>query len=173
MQAQKEEPADLSNCKDKFLVQTVHLPTEGNGTQELSPDMFSKENSANISEVKLRVLLVSPPAPPSPVPEGVEPEPSDESGRTKAGTVSQNVYSNTVDDLAAATKESNELKEQVKKLKQENSELGDKLQLLQMQSYGKPKAPSEPGKAVPGAAGFTLLHLILTAVICFLLGHFT
>lgn len=71
MQAQREYPPTLADCKDKFLVQTVKVSPK---VSDITPELFDGANSGNIKQSKLRVVLVGPPKPPSPVPEGVEEE---------------------------------------------------------------------------------------------------
>ncbi|CAL8466072.1 g5608 [Coccomyxa elongata] len=66
MQAQREYPPTLADCKDKFLVQTVKVSPK---VTEITPDIFDGANASNIKQSKLRVVLVGPPKPPSPVPE--------------------------------------------------------------------------------------------------------
>ncbi|PKU75535.1 Vesicle-associated protein 1-1 [Dendrobium catenatum] len=70
MQAQREAPSDMQS-KDKFLVQSV-ITNQGATLKDISADMFSKDSGNTVDEVKLRVVYVSPPQPPSPVPEGSE-----------------------------------------------------------------------------------------------------
>ncbi|PKA56041.1 Vesicle-associated protein 1-1 [Apostasia shenzhenica] len=70
MQAQREVPSDMQ-CKDKFLVQSV-IANQDTALKDITAEMFSKELGNTVDEVKLRVLYVSPPQPPSPVPEGSE-----------------------------------------------------------------------------------------------------
>mmetsp|Transcript_10901 Transcript_10901/g.27563 ORF Transcript_10901/g.27563 Transcript_10901/m.27563 type:complete len:252 (-) Transcript_10901:174-929(-) len=181
MQAQKEYPPDLNNCKDKFLVQTVPLPADFVVTgdkPEAPADAFDKSNAENITDLKLKVALVAPPAPPSPVPEGDELDSSDLSAGRSGGpkSVDEAKYRSTLDDLAAATKEVNTLKDQIKKLMDEKVSLNDKIGELQMRAEGKPytqAATSSATTASPTTVGFTLLHLILVAILCFLIGHYT
>ncbi|KAK9691816.1 hypothetical protein RND81_09G222000 [Saponaria officinalis] len=61
MQAPKEVPADLT-CKDKFLIQNTIVP-EGTGDENITSEMFSRENGRYIEERKLRVILTTPPPP--------------------------------------------------------------------------------------------------------------
>lgn len=82
MQAQKEFPPDMQ-CKDKFLLQSV-IATHGASVKDITPEMFSKEAGHVVEECKLRVIYVSPPQPPSPVPEGSE------EGGSPRGSVSDN-----------------------------------------------------------------------------------
>ncbi|XP_066345423.1 vesicle-associated protein 1-2-like isoform X1 [Miscanthus floridulus] len=70
MQAQKEAPPDMQ-CKDKFLVQSV-VVAEGTLVKDITGDMFTKESGNVVDEVKLKVVYVPPPKPPSPVREGSE-----------------------------------------------------------------------------------------------------
>ncbi|KAL6652323.1 hypothetical protein ACP70R_011248 [Stipagrostis hirtigluma subsp. patula] len=70
MQAQKEAPPDMQ-CKDKFLVQSV-IVGEGTSARDITGDMFTKESGNVVDEVKLKVVYVPPPKPPSPVHEGSE-----------------------------------------------------------------------------------------------------
>ncbi|XP_054809699.1 vesicle-associated protein 1-2-like [Prosopis cineraria] len=82
MQAQKEAPPDMQ-CKDKFLLQSVKA-NDGATAKDITAEMFNKEPGNAVEECKLRVLYVSPPQPPSPVPEGSE------EGSSPRGSVSEN-----------------------------------------------------------------------------------
>eukprot|EP00271_Cylindrocystis_brebissonii_P001880 TRINITY_DN121_c0_g2_i2.p1 TRINITY_DN121_c0_g2~~TRINITY_DN121_c0_g2_i2.p1 ORF type:complete len:229 (-),score=42.73 TRINITY_DN121_c0_g2_i2:713-1399(-) len=68
MQAQKEAPADMQ-CKDKFLVQSVLVPSGYNSTSKDHAELFGEDGQREIQSAKLRVVYVQPPPPPSPVPE--------------------------------------------------------------------------------------------------------
>ncbi|THU69068.1 hypothetical protein C4D60_Mb08t10470 [Musa balbisiana] len=93
MQAQREAPPDMQ-CKDKFLVQSV-IVDQGATTKDIATEMFSKESGNVVDEVKLRVAYVSPPQPPSPVPEGSE------EGSSPRPSVSDNGNANASELLAA------------------------------------------------------------------------
>ena len=69
MQAQREYPPSLADCKDKFLVQTCTVSSD---VKEASPDVFESKSAGDIKHTKLRVVLLGPAKPPSPVPEGIE-----------------------------------------------------------------------------------------------------
>jgi hypothetical protein len=69
MQAQREAPPDMQ-CKDKFLVQSV-IVAEGTSSRDVTGEMFTKGGNV-MDEVKLKVVYVPPPNPPSPVREGSE-----------------------------------------------------------------------------------------------------
>ncbi|KAG0457160.1 hypothetical protein HPP92_022317, partial [Vanilla planifolia] len=91
MQAQREAPADMQ-CKDKFLVQSAVI-NPGITATEITAEMFSRESGNKVDEVKLRVVYVSPPRPPSPVHEG-----SDE-GSSPRASFSENSNAETSETL--------------------------------------------------------------------------
>ena len=68
MRAQKEAPSNL-HYKDKFLIQSAVLIASTSQT-DITVDMFNKDSGHIVEECKLKVVYVSPPQPPSPVPEG-------------------------------------------------------------------------------------------------------
>ncbi|XP_019239445.1 PREDICTED: vesicle-associated protein 1-1-like isoform X2 [Nicotiana attenuata] len=70
MQPQTELPPDMQ-CKDKFLVQSV-ITNPGSTPKDINPDMFNKSGGNHVEECKLKVVYVSPPRKPSPVPEDSE-----------------------------------------------------------------------------------------------------
>ncbi|KAL2321579.1 hypothetical protein Fmac_025958 [Flemingia macrophylla] len=94
MQAQKEAPPDMQ-CKDKFLLQSVKTVDVTN-PKDITAEMFNKEVGHVVEECKLRVVYVSPPQPPSPVPEGSE------EGSSPRGSVSENGNANGSDFMQAA-----------------------------------------------------------------------
>uniref|UniRef100_A0A1D1YLN4 Vesicle-associated protein 1-1 n=1 Tax=Anthurium amnicola TaxID=1678845 RepID=A0A1D1YLN4_9ARAE len=94
MQSQKESPVDMQ-CKDKFLVQSV-IADPGSTVKDITPEMFTKESGKTVEECRLRVLYVSPPQPPSPVPEGSE------EGSSPRPSVSDNGTLNASDLLVAS-----------------------------------------------------------------------
>ncbi|CAD5195343.1 unnamed protein product [Musa acuminata subsp. malaccensis] len=93
MQSQREGPPDMQ-CKDKFLVQSVIIDQAAT-TKDITTEMFAKESGNVVDEVKLRVTYVSPPQPPSPVPEGSE------EGSSPRPSVSENGNLNSSELLAA------------------------------------------------------------------------
>lgn len=95
MQAQKEAPSDMQ-CKDKFLLQSVKT-VDGASAKDINAEMFNKEAGHVVEECKLKVVYVSPPQPPSPVPEGSE------EGSSPRGSVSENGNFNDA-DLNTATR---------------------------------------------------------------------
>ncbi|GAB2224539.1 hypothetical protein Drorol1_Dr00005301 [Drosera rotundifolia] len=93
MQAQKEAPPDMQ-CKDKFLLQSV-IASPGATAKDITAEMFNKEAGHVVEECKLRVIYVSPPQPPSPVPEGSE------EGGSPRGSVSENGALNGMESSTA------------------------------------------------------------------------
>ena len=76
MQIQKDLPPNPSQCKDKFLVQSMPIAEAppDNPSPEFLAELFTngKANGVQISETKLKVSYVMPNNPPSPVPEDRE-----------------------------------------------------------------------------------------------------
>lgn len=108
MSAQKEYPANMADCKDKFLVQSAKV---GPDAKDITADAFDATKGKDVRQIKLRVTLVGPPKPPSPVPEGVEEEASPIKSAFK-----EDKFLDTVDDLTTITKERNKLKDDVAKV---------------------------------------------------------
>ncbi|KAH0466030.1 hypothetical protein IEQ34_006133 [Dendrobium chrysotoxum] len=94
MQAQREAPADIQ-CKDKFLVQSAVIDP-GTLAKDITAEMFSRESGNKVDEVKLRVVYVSPPQPPSPVHEGSE------EGSSPRASVSENSNVDTSEPIVQA-----------------------------------------------------------------------
>ena len=132
MQAQREyPPTGLQDCKDKFLVQTIKV---ADSVTDITPDLFDAPGSSGLKQTKLRVVLVGPPKPPSPVPEGVEEEAStpdkttfsDATGTTPA--TSQNGQ-----ELAQITQERNKLRDTLQRVEQDKANIKKRLEQLQLQ----------------------------------------
>ncbi|KAJ9180168.1 hypothetical protein P3X46_008446 [Hevea brasiliensis] len=62
MQAPKAGTAEKV-CKDKFLIQSTVVPA-GTTEKDITTDMFNKDNGKYIEEIKLKVVLISPPQSP-------------------------------------------------------------------------------------------------------------
>ncbi|KAI7842517.1 hypothetical protein COHA_003871 [Chlorella ohadii] len=149
MQAQREYPPSLADCKDKFLVQCVKLGASD--AKEVTPDMFDATKQRDIRQTKLRVVLVGPPKPPSPVPEGVE-EPV-----SPATMGYKDAPSSTGGGLASAAEDKAEIRKRLEMLEDRSAAGG-----------GRATA-QQPAKA---AGGFGVVHLLLVALLAFLIGHF-
>ncbi|CAK9328320.1 unnamed protein product [Citrullus colocynthis] len=64
MQAQKIGPPDMI-CKDKFLIQSTIVPIETTLEDITSTGLFGKNNSKNIEERRLAIILVRPSSSPT------------------------------------------------------------------------------------------------------------
>eukprot|EP00898_Chlorokybus_atmophyticus_P003232 jgi/Chlat1/390/Chrsp10S01498 len=154
MQALREYPPDVSNCKDKFLVQSVPV-TKDIQEKDLTPELFSKtgEMAESIREAKLRVMYIAANAPPSPVPEDdivtttadrVREKPGPAANSTPsaiavaAGAGTQRAYGNDAGDaqvkvketlvtLAQVTEERNAATKEVERLQKELNEVVNKM----------------------------------------------
>ncbi|XP_075641926.1 vesicle-associated protein 1-2-like [Castanea sativa] len=161
MQAQKEAPLDMQ-CKDKFLLQSVKV-NDGVTMKEITPEMFNKEAGHMVEECKLRVLYVSPPQPPSPVPEGSE------EGSSPRASVSENGNA----DFATSTKafepqdKSAEARFIISKLTedknnaiQQNNRLRQELELLRREGHKN-----------RGGSGVSFMIVFLVGLIGLTLGY--
>ncbi|BDA48159.1 Vesicle-associated protein 1-2 [Coccomyxa sp. Obi] len=174
MQAQREYPPTLADCKDKFLVQTVKVSTK---VTEITPDLFDGANASNIKQSKLRVVLVGPPKPPSPVPEGVEeetaPSPGGNAFTSENGDAAGVAVASRAQDskeLATITQERNKLREQLNKVEKDKSDIKKRLDLLQLQAEGRPRGDVTQKSLISGP--YTLVHLLIVALLAFFLGHY-
>ncbi|CAI5977531.1 unnamed protein product [Closterium sp. NIES-65] len=160
MQAQKEMPADMQ-CKDKFLVQSVLVP--GGAPKEASADFFNKENGREVHEVKLRVLYVAPPQPPSPVAETAEEGGTPSSFPPTAKAVAPtDPGSKDVTELKAKLTEA---KAALTKMTDDRNAAVRELQRLKEQaSKAGSKAPVQRPK------GWSFTALLLAALIFFIVG---
>ena len=73
LQSQREPPVSYADCKDKFLVQCIKVDAS---VKEVTSELFDPTKGGEIKQTKLRVIMVPPAKPPSPVPEGNESEPT-------------------------------------------------------------------------------------------------
>lgn len=168
MQAQKEAPPDMQ-CKDKFLLQSVKTK-DGVTPKDITSEMFNKEAGHVVEECKLRVTYVSPPQPPSPVPEGSE------EGYSPRGSVSENGNSNgagfssaarTFVEQAEPQEKSAEARALISKLMEEknnavqqNNKLRQELELLKRQGHKN-----------GGGTGVSLLVVVLIGLLGIILGY--
>ncbi|XP_062146644.1 vesicle-associated protein 1-2-like [Alnus glutinosa] len=168
MQAQKEAPPDMQ-CKDKFLLQSVKT-NDGVTPKDITTEMFNKEAGHVVEECKLRVVYVSPPQPPSPVPE------ESEEGSSPRGSVSENGNANgagfTVATRAFAERfeprdKSAETRALISKLREEkdnviqqNNKLRQELELLRREGHKN-----------HGGMGVSLLFVVLVGLLGIILGY--
>ncbi|KAL5728300.1 Vesicle-associated protein 1-2 [Ranunculus cassubicifolius] len=164
MQSQREFPLDMQ-CKDKFLLQSV-IAAPGAAVKDITTEMFSKESGNLVEECKLRVLYVSPPQPPSPVPEGSE------EGSSPRGSISENGNFNGSSDFTSVPKSyteteepSSEEKAMILKLTEEKkaaiqqaNQLRQELELMRRESQ-------------KSRGGISFLYVVLIALFGVLLGY--
>lgn len=165
MQAQKEVPADMQ-CKDKFLVQSV-VTKSGTTAKEITSEMFTKESGNTVEECKLKVLYVSPPRPPSPVPEGSEegssPRPSlSENNGTMYGAefanASRTFATQSQDKPAEVTSLISKLIDEKNMAVQQNNKLRQELELLRRDISKQ-------------SGGFSFMFVVIIALVGALLGY--
>ncbi|XP_042485244.1 vesicle-associated protein 1-2-like [Macadamia integrifolia] len=174
MQAQREAPPDMQ-CRDKFLLQSV-VAGPGATAKDITPEMFNKESGNQVEESKLRVVYVSPPQPPSPVPEGSE------EGSSPRASVSDNGNMNAPEFTAVSRAHaepqsqasrgytesqdrSSEVKALISKLSEEknaaiqnNNKLRQELELLRRQGS-------------KSSSGIPFLYVVIVGLVGLLLGY--
>lgn len=163
MQAQKEAPPDMQ-CKDKFLVQSA-VVNPGTTAKEVTTEMFSRESGKKVEEIKLRVVYVSPPQPPSPVHEGSDEESSPKASISENGNVTtiepalqSSAYAHQEKSIEAMTLIS-KMTEEKNLAIQQNKKLKEELELLKHE-WGKKRGGS-----------FSFLFVVIVGLICVLLGY--
>jgi hypothetical protein len=150
-QAQREYPATYGDTKDKFLVQSTRVGPEAGA--EITSDLFDSAKNPGLQQTKLRVALVGPPQPPSPVPEHPEGAGEEDAGgaafKDEGGVASRGVGGGLPSgDLLA------QMRDKADRAERENAELRRKL---------VSRGGSQSG-------GLSLLHLVLVALVAFLIG---
>ena len=101
---------------------------------DITPDLFDAPGSSGLKQTKLRVVLVGPPKPPSPVPEGVEEESStpDKTAFTDA-TGTAPAASHNGQEVAQITQERNKLRDTLQRVEQDKASIKKRLEQLQLQ----------------------------------------
>ncbi|KAI8110611.1 hypothetical protein M9435_002285 [Picochlorum sp. BPE23] len=128
MNSQREPPVSYQNCRDKFLIQSAVV---GADVKSVTSELFDEAAKKNdVQQTKLRVQLVPPAQPPSPVPEETTP------------SVTFGADTKSVDDVVQT-----------------------RTPVMAVASHTQPMQVS--------SQGFTLLNIILVALLAFLLGYFT
>jgi hypothetical protein len=163
MQAQKEMPPDMQ-CKDKFLVQGV-VASPGLAAKDITQEMFTRESGNKVDEVKLRVLYVAPPQPPSPVPEESEEGSSPRASEGEAKSLTR--YATLRRAPMESEDSSSEVASMISRLTEErnaaiqtNKSLRQELETLRR----------EVGKQQAG--NFSLVVVVFVALLGILLGYF-
>lgn len=171
MQAQREMP-DFNNVKDKFLVQSCEIQAG----EELSSEMFQKAKGREVQETKLQVRYMQPPAPPSPVPEETSDSRMTGQSPRQTGVSNAGGATDSSDQRPGAgrvsVKDDMAYKPVNEQMRRERDAALMKLKNLEAELASvKSNQTAMMNKA--GVAGFTLIHLLLTSIICFLLGRYT
>jgi len=146
MQAQREWPADMMKCKDKFLVQSC----PSGGSTEFT-ELFVK-GKEDIKEQKLKVSYSQPAPPPSPVPEGEE-------GPSEDATKAKSMF--TAAETAPVSNDVGSLQRELERFRAKNESLSKDLDMA-----------LQGGKR-ERSTGFNLFHLLLVAIVAFLVGHYS
>ncbi|KAF7133459.1 hypothetical protein RHSIM_Rhsim09G0191300 [Rhododendron simsii] len=163
MQAQREAPPDMQ-CKDRFLIQSV-VARPGTTPKDINPEMFNKEAGNHVEDCKLRVVYVSPPKPPSPVPE------ESEEGSPPRASESENGHLNGSELPAVSGKHIEvrdnstearalflKLSEEKNNAIQQNKQLRQELELLRRGS-------------AKGSRGIPLLYVVLIGLLGIIMGY--
>jgi len=157
MQAQREYPPSLEDVKDKFLVQYTAAP----GAREVGPDTFDSSSNKDIKQTKLRVVLVGPPKPPSPVPEGVE----EEASPAKSAYQADDAPSASQRGDSGSRERERSLEAQLLKAQKDKADLKKRLDLSELQGQSRGR-----GSQVQAAAGYSAWLVLVLVVLAFLAG---
>ncbi|PIA50200.1 hypothetical protein AQUCO_01300736v1 [Aquilegia coerulea] len=162
MQAQREFPADMT-CKDKFLLQSA-IASPGTTPKDISPDMFNKESGNLVEECKLKVVYVSPPQPPSPVPEGSEEGTSPTASHSDNGHFSSD-FNSTARAYGEPQEQSSEAKSLISKLTEEKSSA------IQLANNLRQELELMKRESKKNRGGIPFLYVVLIALFGVLLGY--
>jgi hypothetical protein len=146
MQAQREWPQDMMKCKDKFLVQSC----PSGGITEFT-ELFVK-GKEDIKEQKLKVSYSQPAPPPSPVPEGEE-------GQSEDAAKPKSMF--TAAETPPVSNDVGSLQRELERSRTKNVELSKDLDMALQ------------GGKQQRVTGFSLFHLLLVAIVAFLVGHYS
>jgi outer membrane murein-binding lipoprotein Lpp len=178
MQAQKEFPADMGACRDKFLVQALALASG----EDFGPDTFRA--GVATKDTKIRVALEGPPAPPSPVPEVNETEEDSSllaagAAGAGAGALAGRALGGGSDGAAAAgggagglSQENRVLRSQVERLMSERDQMRRQLDAAGRGGGGKGGAAAVRGGGGGALSPAMVVIALLLAALAFLVGHY-
>ncbi|XP_055831630.1 vesicle-associated protein 1-1-like isoform X2 [Solanum dulcamara] len=138
-------------CRDKFLVQSV-ITDPGSTPKDINPDMFNKSGDNDVEECKLKVIYVSPPRKPSPVPEE-----SEEGTSPTASETDLQEHSEPQDNSIKARDLILRLMEERDSILQQNAKLNRDLELLRRGRHER-------------RTGVPLLYILLVGLAGILLG---
>jgi len=171
MQAQKEFPADMAACRDKFLVQAVALASG----EEFGPETFRAGLATK--DTKIRVVLEGPPAPPSPVPEVNEAE---EDSSLLGGAAAMGAAAGGAAGLAGRglagegglSQENRVLRSQVERLMAERDQMRRQLEAGGRGGKGGLAVGGAGARGVGGVPPAFLAVAFILALLAFLFGHY-
>ena len=168
MMAHKTYDEDMADCKDKFMIQTVLLAPG----EEITEATFNKEvRKSDIREARLRVIVEGPPTPAQVQEEEQEEEPLNEKElrtlelKNLKAAEQQEKLNALSKDLAEATKANKLLTTCLAKTEAERDELRRTLDQVQLQQE---KPAPDPALTLR----VSLVHIILAAIVAFLIGHY-
>lgn len=147
-------PPSFTDCKDKFLVQCIKAPVSTD-IKEVTPDLFDASKGAKVGQIKMRVIMTAPMKPPSPVPEGRESEAASPVVTARALTAA--ATGGTVNTRSI----------------EDTPEVKKRLHGLEANGMVSPQSVATGGMKKEGssAAGYTMFHVLIVALLAFLLGH--
>ncbi|KDD75840.1 hypothetical protein H632_c475p0 [Helicosporidium sp. ATCC 50920] len=151
LQSQRETPANLADCKDKFLIQCTRLSGADKDLKEVTSDLFDASKNGDIRQTKLRVTMINPPQPPSPVAEGVE-EPASPGARGPRPSAGSGGRS---------------LDEQMAAAAQDRAEISQRISGLHGARSGGALA-----QRPPWGGAYRVWHVVLVAILAFVLGRY-
>jgi len=154
MQAQREYPPSLADCRDKFLVQAARAPP---GARDPPADLFDGAKAKDVRQHKLRVVLVGPPKPPSPVPEGVEG--GEEASPARSAFASGGDAGGAAAGLDALARERDRLRDALARAERDRAGVQARLDA------------ATRGRGGARGGGFSVLAMLLVAVLAFGVGH--
>lgn len=156
-------PPSFTDCKDKFLVQCVKAPASTD-IKEVSSDLFDASKGVKVGQIKMRVVMTAPMKPPSPVPEGRESEAASPVVTARAPTAATTTTGGgTVN--TRSIEDTPEVKKRLHGLEANG--------MVSPQSVATATGGGGSGMKREGssAAGYTLFHVLIVALLAFLLGH--
>lgn len=145
-------------CKDKILAQSI-ITSAKTTVKDITPEMFAKELGNVVEEVKLQVLYVALPRPPSPVHEGssLAASLSDNGNAYTAEFVNASRAFTEPQDKASETLIS-KLTEEKNLALQQNTKLRQELELMRREISKQ-------------SGGFSFMFVVIVCLLAVLLGY--
>ncbi|OAY77404.1 Vesicle-associated protein 1-2 [Ananas comosus] len=155
----------LSNKTDEYVAFKSVIVNDGATAKEVTAEMFAKESGNLVNEVKLRVLYVPPPQPPSPVPEESEEGSSPRPSVSDNGNWSAAELSSVPRGHAENEEKDPESKALISRLIEEkNSAIQQNNKLRQELDILRREVSKQSG-------GFSLIFVVIVALLGLLLGY--